>query len=336
MGRFLWALVLLIGVIFIFGKLADLQTVAETLQHEDWRFLLLGLGVQGMWIVNVAAAYTVIYRVLGLNEKLAHMIPITAAANFTNIVAPTAGMSGVAVFVAAARRRQYSPARAAIAGALFVLFDYLAFLSVLALGIIVLIRRGQLATVAITSSAILLALAMAMAFLLYLGMVSAVRLGQALAWMARQINRVMRPFIHREYLSEHRAHAFAHDAAEGLNDLLRAPENVLYPLILTLSSKILLMLILALTLLAFRMEFTIGTLVAGFSVSYLFLIVSPTPAGVGFVEGALTLALSPVYGFSRAALAAIAYRGITFWAPLFIGLIAFRWLRKIQKLDPDA
>ena len=30
-------------------------------------------------------------------------------------------------------------------------------------------------------------------------------LGKALAFMARGINRILRPFLHREYLSEHRA-----------------------------------------------------------------------------------------------------------------------------------
>ena len=43
---------------------------------------------------------------------------------------------------------------------------------------------------------------------------------------------------------------------------------------------------------AFDVDFTPATVVAGFSIAYLFLIVSPTPAGIGIVEGVMTVALS--------------------------------------------
>jgi hypothetical protein len=79
--------------------------------------------------------------------------------------------------------------------------------------------------------------------------------------------------------------------------------------------------------LAFGTEISIGTLVAGFSIGYLFLIVSPTPAGVGFVEGGLTLALTSLsVPLGAAAVITLAYRGITFWLPLLLGMLAFRIL----------
>jgi len=68
----------------------------------------------------------------------------------------------------------------------------------------------------LTAAAILLAIAVGVAFLLYLGYRSAERLGDALAWMARLVNAVVRPFIHREYLQEERAHYFAAEVAEGV------------------------------------------------------------------------------------------------------------------------
>jgi uncharacterized protein (TIRG00374 family) len=81
--------------------------------------------------------------------------------------------------------------------------------------------------------------------------------------------------------------------------------------------------------LAFKVPFTLGVLVGGFSIGYLFLIVSPTPAGIGFVEGALTLALNSLnVPLGAAAVLTAAYRGITFWVPLFGGMLAFRWLSR--------
>jgi uncharacterized protein (TIRG00374 family) len=81
--------------------------------------------------------------------------------------------------------------------------------------------------------------------------------------------------------------------------------------------------------LAFNVPLSMGTLIAAFSVAYLFFIVSPTPAGVGIVEGALALALHSMYiPFSAAAVIALSYRGITFWVPMAFGGIALRVLQQ--------
>ncbi len=83
-------------------------------------------------------------------------------------------------------------------------------------------------------------------FLLNLGSQSAEALGNALARIAHQVNRIVHPFIHREYLSETRAHEFAHDAAEGLIKMRSEPKTLLMPLILALTNKSALVIILIL------------------------------------------------------------------------------------------
>jgi uncharacterized protein (TIRG00374 family) len=78
--------------------------------------------------------------------------------------------------------------------------------------------------------------------------------------------------------------------------------------------------------------FTVGTLVGGFSIAYLFLIVSPTPSGVGVVEGILPVALSTLrVKWEAAVLITLAYRFVTFWFPLAVGAIAFRLLQRETK-----
>jgi uncharacterized protein (TIRG00374 family) len=59
-------------------------------------------------------------------------------------------------------------------------------------------------------------------------------------------------------------------------------------------------------------------------------IISPTPAGLGVVEGALTLALTSMYiSLEDAAVITLSYRGITFWTPLLFGMISLRALEKV-------
>jgi hypothetical protein len=147
--------------------------------------------------------------------------------------------------------------------------------------------------------------------------------------MARLVNRVVYPLIHRSYLSEDRAHDFAQEMAEDLKSLPQKYHSLLIPLLYSLAGKALLMCVLLSLFLAFRVPFTAGTIIGGFAIAYLFLIITPTPAGVGIIEGVMPLALSSLrVPWSEAIVITLAYRGITFWIPLAFGAVAFRMLQR--------
>lgn len=329
MRKFIVAIALLLGVVFVITRFTEVQAISETLQRGDWRFLILALGVQGLWLVNVAISYRTIFSLLGIEEKVPKLILAAAASNFVNVVAPTGGVGGVTVFVSEAKRNGYSSARATVGGVVFVLFDYAAFFCVLLIGLVVLFKRNNLNTAELVASGVFLALTFFLSTLILLGMRSGEALGNTLAWLARQINRVLKPFLKREYLSEDRAHTFARDASEGFVQLRRNPGNLLLPFALALSSKALLIAILSLMCRAFNAPLSGGALIACFAIAYLFFIVSPTPSGIGFVEGALTLALgSMTVPLGAAAVVSLAYRGITFWVPFAFGGLALRMLHQ--------
>ena len=326
---------LVAGVIFIITQIQDFGSIIDTIKRSYLRFLFLAVVVQFIWLVNVAALYRAIYRVLGIEESLVQMMLTAAAANFVNVVTPTAGVGGMAIFISEAHRKDYSSGRTTVASAMFVLFDYVGFLMVLALGLFVLFRRDKLQVVELAASGVLLLIALVVASLLYLGMYSEQKLGHFLAWGARHINNIARLFQRdksRPYLSIDRAFTFAHEIAEGMRELREKPRELLVPMLLAISSKALLIMVLFFVFLAFGVPPSLGTLIAGFSIAFLFMIVSPSPSGVGFVEGALTLTLASFYiPLSDSAVITIAYRGITFWLPLFFGMVAIRWLDNQEK-----
>jgi uncharacterized protein (TIRG00374 family) len=245
-------------------------------------------------------------------------------------------MGGIAVFFSEAKRRKYPPGRVTVAAILFVLFDYFGLLCVLLLGLIVLFRRNHLNWPEIIASIIFIFIALILAALLYIGMRSGETLGKVLAWTARKINGTTRLIIKREYLSETRAYEFARGAEEGLNELRHNPKRMYKPIILSLINKALLLLILLLVFIAFDAPLSIGTLIASFSIGYLFLIVSPTPSGIGFVEGALTLTMYSMYvPLLSARDITLAFRGITLYIPLIVGLFTFRLLGQEIKAKKD-
>jgi uncharacterized protein (TIRG00374 family) len=333
MRKFIILLVLFLAVLFVFLSFSELQNIAETLQKSNWIFLTFAILFECLWFYNFAITFGSIYRLLELEETRGQLFLMATAANFVNVVAPSAGIGGIAVFLDAARRRDQPTGRVTVVGVLFVLYDYAAFLCVLTLGLVVLFRRNHLTAGELSATAILLLIALAMASLLYLGYKSSERLGKVLAWMARLVNRIVRPFIHREYLKEENAHAFARDAAEGIAVIRSKRKALLWPFLFALNNKALLICVLAFTFLALGTPFSVGTLVGGFSIAYLFLIVSPTPSGVGVVESILPVALNSLrVQWAAAVLITLVYRAVTFWFPLLVGAVAFRILnRKPQK-----
>lgn len=328
MRRLLFALVLLLAVYLALSRFTEVQQVVETLQRGNGWWLGLALGLQLAWLVNIALTLRAIYRLLGLNTHLRHLLPLAISNNFVNIAAPSGGMGGMALFITDGRRRGLSPARVTIAGVLYVLSEYFSVLGAVAVGLVVLFRRNDLTAVELGAAAFLLIAALALSGLLVLGASSPPTFERVLLGLTRTINALLRPILRRPYLSEARAHEFAQEACEGLGALRTNWRAYVPAALLSLFGKALLIGLLLVIFLAFDEPFSAGTLVAGFSIGHLFTLVSPTPSGLGVVEGAMTLALGTQgVPLAAATVITLAFRGFTFWLPFLYGFFGLRVLQ---------
>ncbi len=338
MRRFLTALILLLGIYLVITRFTEVQQIVQTLKSGDWWWLGLALLLQLGWLTNIALMYEAIYRLLNMESSLLRLLPLAVTSNFVNTAAPSAGVGGMAIFIADARQRGDPTARVTIAGVLYVLFDYFGFLCVLALGLVVLFVHNDLTWAEIVASIILLATALFLASLFALGISSPRNLERVLIWAARSVNWLLRPILRRPYLSEARASEFAGEAATGLAALRTDDWRAyLLPAGLALLGKAILIAILYLSFLAFRVPTDSDTVIAGFCIAFLFTIVSPTPSGIGVVEGAMTLGLTSMgVSLNAATVVTLAYRGLTFWLPFIYGFITIRilehrWARESAK-----
>jgi glycosyltransferase 2 family protein len=328
MPKFIIVIVLFLAITLVIFSFSELQDVVHTLQQANAWFVALSVLIEAGWFVALGAMFQSIYSVLGLKESARRLTLLAAASSFVGVVTPSAGFGGLAIFVADGRDRGHPLAKVTVAGALYALMDQAAFLCVLALGTMVLIRRNHLGAAQIGASLILLAIAGFIAFLLYLAYRSPQALGNVLARLARAVNMILRPFLHRPYLSEARAHDFAAEVSDGLGSIPEKPRSLIRPFLFSLALKILLMGVLVCSFLSFDVPFSAGTIVGSFAIAYLFMIVSPTPSGVGVVEGVMAVSLSTLgVDFSQAVIITLAYRGVTFWLPLAVGAVALRMLR---------
>jgi uncharacterized protein (TIRG00374 family) len=327
MRKFVFAILLLLCIVFIFLNLGEMQSIYQTLLQANLYFLFVALALEIVFMFLVAGQYRSVYASLGMKEGLFRMLALVMAGGFVNVVAPAGGMGMLATFLADAKLHGRSTARVTVAGGVVVFFDYISFLAILILGLIVLFRRNNLAALELAASGLLVFGIFMLGGLIFLGMHSGQALGKVLAWMARQANRFIWLFIHRAYFSEARAHSFAAEASSGLVRIRQEPKNLILPFMLSALGRLLQILILMLVFLDFRIPFSAGTLIGGYSIGYLFAIVSPTPAGIGIVEGALTIGLRSLnVPLEQATIVTLAYRAVTFWTPFMVGMFAVRWL----------
>ena len=327
MRKFIFIIVIFFTAALVYLSFGELESIVKTLRHANIGFLLLAILIQSSWFLVSGLTYLSLYRLLNMESSLQKLSLLFAASYFLSTVAPSAGMSGIAVFLTDANRNGQSPGKITVISVLYIFLDYLAFLFMLTLGLIVLFRRNDLDPSEIAASFVIFVIAVGLGSLLYLGSRSGDAFGNALARMARLVNRIARPFIHREYLREERAHEFAHEMAADLKSLPERPRSLINPILLAFAGKALMVSILAVSFLSFNVPFSIETIIGGFAISYLFLIVSPTPSGIGIVEGIMPLALSSLnVAWSQAVVITLAYRAVTFWFPLGVGAWAFRRL----------
>lgn len=320
-------IILFLGAIIVALSFGELETILLTLQKIHLRYFFLAILIQFIWFVSSGRMYQSIFHLLGIHESVIELSRIATAANFVNVVMPTAGMGGVALFATEAHRRGHPTGKVTVAAALFLLLDQVAFLVILALGLIILFRRNDLDAGEITASLFLLTIAISYGSILYIGYRSEQKLGNLLAKFARGINKIVLLFRKEKYLSEARAYEFAHEVADGFSGLTEKPSSLIRPILWGILDKFLLMLILICSFLSFEVSFSAGTIIAGFSLAYLFLIVSPTPSGIGIVEGIMPIALTSLnVNWSQAVVITLVYRAVTFWFPLAFGAWTFRTL----------
>ncbi|MCJ7623486.1 MAG: flippase-like domain-containing protein [Anaerolineaceae bacterium] len=325
MRKFIIALVFLLAIILVISRFAELQDIAMVLRQGDWRYVALALLLEIFWLFNLSFTFQAVYNALGLKSKKQHMIILSTTAYFVGTIAPSVGVTGLAIFLADGQRRDYPSGKVTAACMIVLVMEYVALLIVVSLGMIVLFRRKNLNWTEISAFIILFLIALSIILIIYLSMKSPKKLGKIFSWFARFINRVVKLFTKKPGLPVERAKSFAKDISDGIEALKDNPRGLLLPFVFAMLNKAILISIMYLIFLAFKIPYSIGTLVAGFGLANLFLIVSPTPSGVGFVEGILTLYLNSVGIFLEGAtIVALGFRGITFWIPLIAGLFTFR------------
>ncbi len=322
-AAFLWLMV---------SHLTEIETATLPLIRGQPEWMLLAAILQVLYYAVFAAIFKSAFCTVDIKARIRDILPVTLGALFINVVAPTWGMAGAALYVDDASHRGESPARAAAGTLLAQTADFSAFALILAGSIAYLSMQNRLQNYEIAGTAVLVVILCSLAFTLIMGLWRPILLMKLLVLAQSGINRLAKKVHRSTVLPDGWAARNAADFSSAAGAIEAHPERLALTLGLALVAHLINIISLYSLFLAFHQQIEFGPLVSGYAMGILFWNVSPVPQGIGVVEGVMALVYTSlgIHGFI-AALIVLAFRALNFWLPMLLGFIL---LRRVKILKP--
>jgi uncharacterized membrane protein YbhN (UPF0104 family) len=192
--RVLLILILVAFVLLVLVHLKDLAKLTDTLATAQWQWVLFAGLCQIIYFVFLASSLQAAFEAVGVESRLRDVLPVTFGALFVNLLAPTGGAAGTALFVDDANRRGKSPARAATGTVLQQLADYGAFRLVMLAGLAYLFSRNDLTATEIFAGTVLLLIVGGLLSFLRLALLRPGWLRRFLKWVQDTLRRAFAAF----------------------------------------------------------------------------------------------------------------------------------------------
>ncbi|MFZ1400720.1 MAG: flippase-like domain-containing protein [Candidatus Promineifilaceae bacterium] len=331
----LYAALAILFARFVYLNRGQLVDIVAVIRNGVWYYLLVVVALFGLAVQNQGRLYSSIYAILHLPPERKKLSAIFLVSRFMSVAAPSGGLSGAVPFIQDARRRKLAVGTVLVANLIYLIVWYSTFTLVLLIGLLHLFLVNDLQWFEIAETIILIgftALLMAVLALAWLAptWLSAIlhRFTQLSARIATWLKRpVPITVAQTDALADELSHTIYLLRHAGWGPALR-------PFAIALLNELLNLLILFFVALAFGVQMNLGVLVATYSIGILFFLISPTPGGLGFVEGILILVMTSLgIAEENAATITLAYRGFTFWLPFILGFFALRRLERLSRAE---
>jgi uncharacterized protein (TIRG00374 family) len=313
------------------SRIQEIERLARSIARGSWQLILVAALLQVIYYLLYSLLYQTTFAIVELKKNVWELLPIILSSLFLNVVAPIGGMAGIALFADDASLSGRSPARATAGMLLVNLVVFVAFSIILIAGLVYLFLLKHLQQWQVAAAIILLLSTVCLACLLLLAHWKP-RLLEILLLVVQKVVDWCSCRIKRQSpLGGNWAVKNIAEFACAAIDIGRKPWLLGLSLLIAFIAHLTSMLSLYVIFLAFRNPIGFPVLVAGYSMTILFTIISPTPQGIGVVEGIMPLVFRSLKVRYRTALwASLTFRSLTFWLPLIIGFFLFRYLRTFK------
>ena len=304
--------------------------VAHTIQlalHGNWLYLILAALLQVGGYYFLAVGYQRAFRTVGIERTATSLIPPLLSSLSLNVLAPTLGFGSTALFLDEAQREGTNRVKAVVAPVLAVTSEIAVFFMVALVVLGVLSTTGQLPSILLIPLLLIAASAGGLVvgvFLLVRHPALTSRVFRVIGYFANLPQRWRR----EDPASEDWAIVQTKRWEEAVSTV-NLNHTYLIPLgFAFLTSQCLGFLSLLAIFAAFNLPVFSTIPLLTYVVSVMFTIVSPTPQGVGIVEGAMSV-VATAQGLAGpvATTVTLVYRLLSFWLPLLVGITLLRRTR---------
>jgi phosphatidylglycerol lysyltransferase len=325
----LWVLVASFAWL-VFTRFNEVENIAQTLSQGIWLWVLVAALLQVVFYVLQARIYQVAFDLVGVRSNLLELVPVHLGSMFINAVAPSGGTAGLALYVDDAVKRGESGPRAAAGTLLGVIGTYAGFGLLLLYGLFYLQLQASIRIYESVAAVALLLFTLILSGLLLLGATRPRLLHKILSRFQQTVNRAVTRLRRSPLLSETWAGDTAAEFTAAADAARSSPRGLGAIFVWSVAAHLVSALCLYVLFVAFRQPASLAVAVAGFAIGHLFVIIAPSPQGVGFVEAIMPVTLTALGASSAVAtIVVFAYRGLAFWLPMLAGFFLLQRLRSL-------
>jgi len=331
MRRWIFRILIVAFLWFLAGRIAEIEKLAGILAQGKWLWIAIAFLLQVLYHIVYTGLYQSAFSTVNVRSRWRDLWPVVFGSLFINVVAPAGGTSGAALFIDDASKRGESSARATAGALLVAITEFGTFIAILIVGMCYLFTQHDLKSYEIIGAVMLIGTITSLSGVLLVGLWRPDWVRRLLSLLQGLLAKLANLLRRQPFLDKQWAETTSSEFTEAAGAIRQRPSHLARTFAIALGAHSIDLICLFTIFLAFNQSVTFGALVAGYSMAILFWIVSPTPQGVGVVEAvtAMVFASLGVPG-SKALVIALAFRGLTFWLPLLVGIIVLRKVRSFR------
>lgn len=317
-------LIIILGA-FIYYIVKNSHTIEKTVQvtlSQSIGYIFLAALFCGLAYLFMVLMNKKVFDMMGVRRKTWEMALLQMSSLAINVVIPSGGISVGLMFANDAKDRKESGAAAVTAVIIALLTDYTSIAFLLIIAMIYLATIGSLGLPVIVPAIAFLCLTVGLFALIILAGRNKKILKKILNWAEGVWNKVVSLFKKNSKGGGAAIDNFVVELENAYIAINNDRASIYKALSYILVSHLCYIIALYVLFLSLGIFPLYRILLSGYALGMLFVVVSPTPNGVGFVEGSMALAYTSM-GVTGAAAATVTliYRGFSFWIPLMIGFI---------------
>lgn len=315
--------VMAIGFYYINKNFGTIENTVNVTSSQSIVYILLALVFSILSFYFFTLMQRKVFAITGLTRSMTEMFSLRTQALAMSVLVPIIGVSGGIVYAVDAREHGDSETAAVAGFIISLLVEYIAIVGFLIIAMGYLLSIDSLTPQIYIPAILLAALGFGLFLLLYLAGKQKNFLKKILAWGKALVNKIVYIFKKKTLFTDETKIGLLVTELENAYLYIQGDKKHFRSALGSVFvADIMSLVAIYILFLSFGIHPLYRELVSGYAIGAMAVVISPTPNGVGFAEGFMSLAYASM-GIPAAIATAVSliFRGMGFWLPFGIGMI---------------